>query len=304
VLFDLGLVLAAPAAAQGCGLLRTDWGSWCGGKGGWQWPQAAVAGPELQRSPHWRGLITEGSGALELAAQLGITNVPPSRRRRCGGLVPTAARTHGAAVLRPCPARSPRGCRRRSPAWVLRSSRTLGPGAGGVLGPPAVMAPPIELHSPKAPPAAFLMLGAAPHRRGCWISPVERADGSWQCCCAWLRKKCSLRSWGSPQTAVHGSSSCQEAQAPPTAGRRKPEAKEPPARASQNVDAGLGAKHPLLIGSQDKGLLAGTYCGWALMCTSRSRKSTRSSLPAASIRCTRMMGSGIAALLRCGWREA
>lgn len=42
------------------------------------------------------------------------------------------------------------------------------------------------------------------------------------------------------------------------AGRRKPEAKKPPAPGgSEHQHPGLGAEHLLLIGSQDQGLLAG-----------------------------------------------
>ncbi|MEB3255551.1 MAG: hypothetical protein VKJ05_04090, partial [Synechococcaceae cyanobacterium] len=45
-------------------------GSWCGGKCGWHWPQAAVAGPELKRPPDRRSVIPDGSVGFFRFAQV------------------------------------------------------------------------------------------------------------------------------------------------------------------------------------------------------------------------------------------
>jgi hypothetical protein len=65
-----------------------------------------------------------------------------------------------------------------------------------------------------------------------------------------------------------------------------------PGSALQDLHPGLGAEHPLLIGRQDQRFSRGRKCGWAVMCPSRSRNSTRSSWPAATRRCTEMMRIG------------
>jgi competence protein ComEC len=115
-------------------------------------PDAAVAGPELQRLPHRRSFIPQGDGGLELFSQRRIAEPAPFPG------------SDAAVQL----AQLPEGALAQFTGLALLDHREiaigdhhrrladrLGPAAGGVLG-PAIATPPVQQHPAERQPAGLL----------------------------------------------------------------------------------------------------------------------------------------------------